>query len=149
NTGRAASATVAIMDGGEVVYAEGFGMADRERGIPATPETRFNIGSVSKVVAATAIMPPVDAGSVDLAAPATRYLPGFTMADPRYEDITVRMLLSHTSGLNGTLYTGSFGYAYNPHVHEELLEALSLAHLRHAPGAMAVYTNDGFTLAEM
>lgn len=149
NSGRASSATVAIMDNGEIVYAEGFGMADRERSIPVDPRTRFNIGSVSKVFDAVAIVLLVDEGKVELDAPVTRYLPEFKMADPRYNDITVRMLLDHTSGLPGTAYVNNFGYAYNPQMGEETLDVLLRAHLRHAPGAMAVYTNDGFTLAEL
>lgn len=149
NTGRASSGTVAILDNGTVVYAEGFGAADREQSIPVTPETRFNIGSVSKVFVAVAVMLLVDEGKIDLDAPVIDYLPEFVMDDPRYTDITVRMLLSHTSGLNGTVYANNFGYASNPHVHDDTLQALSTARLRHAPGAMAVYTNDGFTLAEM
>lgn len=149
NSGRASSATVAIMDDGEIVYAEGFGMADRERSIPVDPETRFNIGSVSKVFDAVAIVLLVDEGKVELDAPVTGYLPEFRMADPRYKDITVRMLLEHTSGLPGTAYANNFGYAYNPQMGEETLDILSRAHLRHEPGAMAVYTNDGFTLAEL
>ena len=62
NSGRAGSATVAILDGGEVVYAEGFAMANREDSVPVDPTTVFNIGSVSKVYTATAVMLLVDEG---------------------------------------------------------------------------------------
>lgn len=113
------------------------------------PVLQPNIGSISKVFDAVAIVLLVDEGKVELDAPVTRYLPEFTMADPRYEAITVRMLLDHTSGLPGTAYANNFGYAYNPQMGDEMLDILSRAHLRHDPGAMAVYTNDGFTLAEL
>lgn len=149
NSGRAGSATVAILDGGEVVYAEGFAMANREDSVPVDPTTVFNIGSVSKVYTATAVMLLVDEGKIDLDAPAVRYLPEFVMADPRYVDITVRMLLSHSSGLPGSIVAGNFGFQYNTAMHEETLTVLSRTRLKHDPGAAAVYCNDGFTLAEM
>ena len=149
NSGRAGSATVAILDGGEVVYAEGFAMANREDSVPVDPTTVFNIGSVSKVYTATAVMLLVDEGKIDLDATAVRYLPEFVMADPRYLDITVRMLLNHSSGLPGSIAAGNFGFQYNTAMHEETLAVLSRTRLKHDPGAAAVYCNDGFTLAEM
>lgn len=148
-SGTAGSATVAVMDNGEVVYSEGFGMADREKGIPVDPNTVFNIGSVSKMFIATSIMLLVDEGKVELDEPVTTYLPEFTMADERYTDITVRMLLNHTSGLPGSTFWGNVGSEYNESIYEELLATLSRSTLKHRPGELAVYCNDGFTLAEM
>ncbi len=149
NSGKASCATVALMVDGKIVYSEGFGMADREKSIPVDAKTVFNIGSTSKTFDAVAIMKLVDEGKVDLDAPVTQYLPEFTMADPRYKDITVRMCLDHTSGLPGTNYANNMGYAFNTPIYEETLADLSQAHLKADPGAMAPYCNDGFTLAEM
>jgi CubicO group peptidase (beta-lactamase class C family) len=149
NSGTACSATVAVMENDKIVYSEGFGMADRENSIPVTNQAIFNMGSISKVYCATAIMLLVDAGKVSLDNPVTQYLADFRMADPRYKDITVRMLLNHTSGLPGTSMANSFGFEENKDVFKDLLETLSTAHLKHAPGEMAIYCNDGFTLAEM
>src|SRR5512133_1360003 len=92
NSGKCGSATAAIMVDGKVVYAEGFGMANREKSIPVTPTTIFNIGSISKVYVATAIMLLVDDGKISLDKPVADYLPEFKMADVRYKKITVRML---------------------------------------------------------
>lgn len=147
--GRCASATAAIMVDGKVVYSEGFGMADRERGIPVDKNTLFNMGSVSKIYAAAAIMLLVDDGKVSLDDPVTGHLPEFKMADDRYKTITVRMLLNHTSGLPGTQGANAVGFAYNDKFQQETLDTLARAHLKHEPGAMAIYCNDGFTLAEM
>jgi len=149
NSGKAGSATVAIMDNGKIVYSEGFGMADREKSIPVDHNTLFNIGSISKVFDATAIMLLVDDGKVKLDDPVTRYLPEFTMMDPRYKDITVRMTLNHTSGLPGTTGLSNFGFEYNTDFFKQTLQNLSHSYLKHEPGAMAPYCNDGFTLAEM
>ena len=84
-SGTAGSATVAIMDGGKLIYAEGFGMADRETSTVVDENTVFNIGSISKLFAATSSMLLVDEGKVDLDEPVTTYLPGFAMADERYK----------------------------------------------------------------
>ncbi len=147
--GKCGSATAAIMVEGRLVYAEGFGMADRQRSIPVDRATLFNMGSIGKVYVAAAIMLLVDDGKVALDKPVTDYLPEFTMADDRYRQITVRMTLNHTSGLPGTEGANSFGFAYDDRVKRETLETLARARLKHAPGAMAVYCNDGFTLAEL
>ena len=147
--GKASSATVAITVDGATIYAEGFAMADREKAIPAGRYTLFNMGSISKVYVATAIMLLVDDGKVSLDRPVTDYLPRFTMADPRYRKITVRMLLNHTSGLPGTEGANSFGFRYDNAVKEETLATMARSRLKHDPGAMAVYCNDGFTLAEL
>ncbi|MDD4238778.1 MAG: beta-lactamase family protein [Desulfotomaculaceae bacterium] len=147
--GTASSATVAIMDNGKLIYAEGFGMADREKNIAVNKDTVFNIGSVSKMFAATSIMLLVDEGKVALDEPVTIYLPEFTMADERYKDITVRMLLNHSSGLPGSTFWNNLGFEYNQNIYEELLACLSRSTLKHRPGELAAYCNDGFTLAEM
>ncbi|MDA8088336.1 MAG: serine hydrolase [Nitrospiraceae bacterium] len=149
NSGKCGSATAAIMVDGQVVFAEGFGMADREKGIPVDKSTLFNIGSISKVYVAAAIMLLVDDGAVELDKPVTVYLPDFRMADERYKQITVRMLLNHTSGMPGTEGVNSFAYTYDDKVKQDTLNTLARSHLKHDPGAMAVYCNDGFTLAEI
>ncbi|MCX5806421.1 MAG: serine hydrolase [Proteobacteria bacterium] len=149
NSGKCGSVTTAITVNGKVVYAEGFGMANREKSIPVDTSTLFNIGSISKVYVATAIMQLVDDGKVLLDKPVIYYLPEFKMADDRYKKITVRMLLNHVSGLPGTEGSNSFGFKYDNNIKQETINTLARAHLKHAPGAMAVYCNDGFTLAEM
>ena len=149
NSGKCRSATAAVMVNGQVVYAEGFGMADRKKSVPVNKATLFNIGSISKVYVATAIMLLVDDGKVSLDKPVTDYLPEFRMADDRYRQITVRMTLNHASGIPGTAGLNSFGFRYEDNVKRETINMLSRSHLKHAPGAMAVYCNDGFTLAEM
>jgi CubicO group peptidase (beta-lactamase class C family) len=149
NSGKCGSATAAIMVDGKVVYAEGFGMANRDKSASVDTSTLFNIGSISKVYVATSIMLLVDDGKVSLDKPVTDYLPEFKMADNRYKKITVRMLLNHVSGMPGTEGSNSFGFKYDNNIKQETINTLARAHLKHAPGAMAVYCNDGFTLAEM
>jgi CubicO group peptidase (beta-lactamase class C family) len=149
NSGKASCASVAVLDGGDVVYSEGFGVADREKNLPVTPNTIFNMGSISKTFVSTAVMLLVDEGKVELDAPVVRYLSEFRMEDSRYRDITVRMLLNHTSGMPGTAYANNNGYEYFTETNEQTLEYLARSHLKAAPGETAPYCNDGFTLAEM
>ena len=92
----------------------------------------------------------VDRGLIELDAPLVRYLTDFRMADGEaYRDITVRMLLNHSSGLHGTYFLNVltivpfYGYA------AQFRDALANERLKHAPGEMAVYCNDGFTLIEL
>lgn len=147
--GNAGSASVAIMECGRLIYAEGFGMADRETSKAVDKDTLFNIGSISKVHCTLAVLLLVDDGKVRLDGPVSDYLPEFTMADERYKDITVRMLLNHSSGLPGTVGPNSFGFAYHADFYKDVLDILSKSNLKHRPGEMAIYCNDGFTLAEM
>jgi CubicO group peptidase (beta-lactamase class C family) len=91
--------SVAIVQGDQIIYLKGYGQADAS-GRPVTPQTPFIIGSISKTFTALAVMQLVEAGKVDLDAPAQRYLPWFRVADPQASaQITVRHLLNHTSGL--------------------------------------------------
>ena len=146
-SGQGSGVSVAIMAGGEFVLSEGIGVADRARNRLVDRQTRFNIGSVSKMFATVAILLLVDEGKVRLDAPVVRYLPEFTMMDARFSDITLRMLLNHSSGLPGSTFF--FGFEPDSSMHRLLLDTLKRSRLKHTPGAMSMYCNDGFTLAEM
>jgi CubicO group peptidase (beta-lactamase class C family) len=142
----AVAAAVAVMDGGRIVYSEGFGVADRASQAPVGPESPFNIGSTSKIFAALSVMLLADEGAVDLDGPVVTYLPEFVMADGRHRDITVRMLVNHASGLPGSTFL--FSYDDIGDAQQLLLETMREARLKHDPGAHSIYCNDGFTLAE-
>lgn len=145
--GHGSCATVAVMDEGRLVYSECFGAAERATNRPVDKNTRFNIGSTSKMFGAAAILLLVDDGKVSLDEKICRYVPEFTMKDPRYRDITVRMIFNHSSGLPGSTFY--FGYKTSGDMHKLLLENLRDMRLKHAPGEMSMYCNDGFTLAEI
>ncbi len=87
--------SIAIALGGDVIYANGFGMADGPKGMAATPDTVYQWGSITKTVTATAIMQLRDQGLLDLDDPVSDYLDYFPAQFP----ITVRHLLGHSSGL--------------------------------------------------
>ncbi len=146
-TGCGGGAAVAVIDRGKIVYSECFGAADRAKNSMVNKYTRFNIGSTSKMFVTAAVMMLVDDGKIHLDDPVVKYLPEFTMKDPRHKDITVRMLFNHSSGMPGT--STPTGYEIDGGTHKTLLDCLKRAYLKHEPGAMSMYCNDGFTLAEI
>lgn len=96
-----ASLTIGISVNGKTVLEEGFGYADIARKIPATPDTRYSLASISKPITATAVMQLVERGKLDLNAPANRYLTHgkLTGLAGSAESATIARVLSHTSGL--------------------------------------------------
>ena len=148
--GGAQSLQYALWQDGEIVLTGHVGDFSRSENRLMTGEELYGIGSVSKIYTTVAVMQLVEDGKVSLDAPVTRYLPDFKMADERYKDITVRMLLNHSSGILGTGLSGAmlFGEA-STEAHDTLLEKLSTQRLAADPGAFSVYCNDGFTLAEL
>lgn len=88
------SAAVAV--DGKVVWAEGFGLADVENQVPVTPESRFRLGSISKLITAAAVARLVETGKLDLDAPVQRYVPSFP---DKGQPITPRQLAGHLAGI--------------------------------------------------
>src|SRR5262249_12609316 len=79
-----------VIKNGEVVKMNGFGFADIEHGVPVTPDTVFDLASVTKQITATAIMRLVDQGKIKVDDPISQYLPG---SPGRWNRITIRHLL--------------------------------------------------------
>lgn len=140
----------AMMDGGEIVESGVGGVYSKRENRLLTTENLYGIGSTSKMFTTAAMMRLADQGKVDLDCPVTDYIPEFTMADERYKDITVRMLLNHSSGLMGSTYGNGFLFDdADTQAHDTLLADLATQTLKADPGAFSVYCNDGFTLAEL
>ena len=90
-------AAVAVVRDDEIVFAQGFGHADDD-GREVTPQTPFELASVSKSLTAIAVMQQVEAGNLALDAPVRTYLPWFDDDQPALSEVTVRDLLGHQSG---------------------------------------------------
>ncbi len=91
---------VAVALDGETVYEDGYGLRDRERGLPVTPETIFGIGSLTKSFTTLSIMQLADAGNLSVNDPVVKFLPEFRVPRPKSEaPITLHHLMSHCSGL--------------------------------------------------
>ena len=96
-SGKAPGVAGAVAVRGAIVWAEGFGFADVEARIPATADTRFGLGSISKVLTMAAAVRLADRGVLDLDAPIERYLKDFPHPG---RGITIRRLAAHQSGLS-------------------------------------------------
>ena len=147
-SGAASNASVAIMDHGVIVYQEAFGITNRAQSLAVTTSSQFNIGSISKLFVTTAILELVDQGKVVLDQPVQQYLPEFKMLDERYKQITVRMLLNHSAGFAGTNYYMADCTEPNPDYIAQTIAVLQHGYLKSNPGAISLYCNDGFTLAQ-
>ena len=94
--------SAAFIKDGELVSVFVCGTQDGNLEKPATIDDLFAIGSISKLYCTLAVMKLVEMGKVALDIPVVEYLPRFTMKDGRYKQITLRMLLDHSSGMPGT-----------------------------------------------
>jgi CubicO group peptidase (beta-lactamase class C family) len=94
--------SVAVVKGDRVVWERGFGFADLATSSPATPRTSYLWFSMTKIVTATAVMRLAEEGKLDLDAPADEYFRGFKIVS-QPTPVTVRHLLSHSSGLANPL----------------------------------------------
>ncbi len=143
---------LAIVKGDQIVYMKGYGQADPS-GRPATPQTPFLIGSITKPFTALAIMQLVDAGKVDIDAPVQRYIPWFRVADPQASaQITVRMLINQTSGLPGdpTQVTWTtWTWQNTPDAIERYVRLLAKVKLAFPPGQSFTYANDNYATLGM
>jgi CubicO group peptidase (beta-lactamase class C family) len=93
--------SIALIDGNETVWSQGFGYADKENAIAATTETPYLIGSTTKVFTGTAIMQLVEQGKVNIDKPIQEYIPElkYKTRFPDAPPITVQSLMTHHSGL--------------------------------------------------
>lgn len=101
--------SIALADDSGVIWTRGFGFADEARQVPATDQTLFPVGALSKLFTAGEILKLAGEGKVDLDAPVQRYLPGFAIHS-RFKGakpITVRSLLANHSGLPAFLMRGT------------------------------------------
>jgi CubicO group peptidase (beta-lactamase class C family) len=88
--------SVAIGVDHELSYEKGYGLADVENNVPATPDTIYRLASISKMLTGTAVMQLVEQGKIDLAAPIQKYVPKFP---EKQAPITCELLLKHQSGI--------------------------------------------------
>lgn len=135
---------MAVVKDGQVVVARGYGRASLELDVPVTPETVFEIGSITKQFTAAAIMLLVEEGKVRLDDKISAYLSGLTEA---WANVTVRHLLTHTSGIKS--YTSVVNFltlCRNDHTPEEIIRMVSEFPLEFQPGEKWAYNNTGYYL---
>ena len=147
--------SLALVSDDEIVWKQGFGYADKENQVPATAETVYMLGSISKTLTAVGVLQLVDKGVINLSDPIADYLPGFEM-NPRYVDqrseMTIERILNHHSGIPGDLLNAAFVTKnwndWEIGLYKEwLLDYLQGDYPSHRPGEVASYSNTGYILA--
>ena len=153
-------AAVAVIRNGEVVHARGYGLADAEAHVPMTAQTVLNVASVAKPVAAWGVMALVENGQIHLDAPVNRYLKRLQITSDSFgvNGVTVRRLLSHTSGLSRGSYPGYLPGTEVPDLVSTLKGDVSPptssgmiheARLVHAPGSKQAYSGTAYGVLEV
>ncbi|HEV2615510.1 MAG TPA: serine hydrolase domain-containing protein [Candidatus Acidoferrales bacterium] len=133
---------LAVVRDGKIVKAKGYGLADIELNVPVMPQTVFESGSIGKQFAATAVMMLVEERKIGLDDKITKYFPD---EPATWRDITVRNLLSHTSGIKN--YTDGKEVNYRQDYTEgELLKMAESTPLDFLPGTGWNYSNTGYVV---
>lgn len=157
-------AQLAISRHDSLLYARGFGYADKDRKIPMEPSYIMRMASVSKLVTATGIMKLRDMGKIRLSDKVfgpkgilndTFYVN--SIRDKRYFDITVEQLLRHKAGFTNyagdaifsTRYIMQQNHLTTPPDHRTLLRIVLRRHLGYTPGTAQRYCNIGYTLLSL
>ncbi|MEV7098736.1 serine hydrolase [Amycolatopsis sp. NPDC051045] len=141
---RVPGASLGILRGADQVLA-GHGVLNTATGVEVTDDSVFQIGSITKVWTATVVLQLVDEGRVDLDAPVADVLPELRLADPDVtKQVTLRHLLTHTSGIDGDVFTDT---GRGDDCVEKFVGLLDQVAQTHPLGATLSYCNSGFVLA--
>lgn len=136
--------SVLVARGDEVLLDRGYGLANREWGIPNAGDTKFRLGSVTKQFTAVAIMLLVEGGKVDLDAPVKTFIPD---APATWDGVTVRHLLTHTGGIPDFTRDADFGtWNTQPATLVQLIGRFRDRPLDFQPGEQWSYSNSGYIL---
>jgi D-alanyl-D-alanine carboxypeptidase len=138
-------ATLMVMRNGKVSFVRAFGVRDVERSLPVRTDTFFEIGSITKQFTAASIMRLQEAGKLEIDRPLSDYLPDA----PHAKEITLRQLLTHTSGLHD-YFDGPPAQvdrlAAKPISYRDLIARVAALPLDFPPGSKWSYSNTGYLL---
>lgn len=151
---RIPGAAVALVYRGEVVWSKGYGVANKATGEAVTPETVFQAASISKSVTAWGVMRLVEEGKLVLDAPVEGYLTRWHLPASQFDrsGVTIRRLLSHTSGLSVRGYAGLQSVQPLPNLEQSLsgdTRGGGAVHLEMQPGSGFSYSGGGYTVLQL
>jgi Beta-lactamase class C and other penicillin binding proteins len=133
--------SIAVVKNGEVIKAKGYGLANVELNVPAAPETVYQSGSVGKQFTATLVMMLVEEGKMSLDDHISKYIAD---APDIWKAITIRHLLTHTSGISNKLYEQiNMRQDYSE---DELVKKIAAVPLDFQPGEKWNYSNPGYVM---
>lgn len=136
--------SLAVVKDGRVIKARGYGLANVELNVPATKDTVYDIASIGKQFTATAVMMLVEDGKIGLDDRITNYLSDLP---PAWSEITIRQLLTHTSGIRDYPSLPNFGELNKfPVTTAQLVKMLADYPLEFRPGEKWRYCNIGYHL---
>lgn len=132
---------LAVLQNGELVLSRGYGKSNVELGVPVTPATVFQSGSVGKQFTATLTMMLVEEGKLELDVSIARYFPQLPKS---WKGVTIRRLLTHTAGISSSFYEKvNFRLDYSE---DDLLKRMFATPLDFTPGEQFEYSNAGYIL---
>jgi CubicO group peptidase (beta-lactamase class C family) len=131
--------SIAVVQDGKVVKAQGYGLANVELNVAATPETIYQSGSIGKQFTATLVMMLIEEGKMGLEDPVSKYIPE---APAIWKDITLHRLLTHTSGISNGLYAHMD--MRKDYTEDELIQLIAAQPLDFQPGEKWNYSNPGY-----
>lgn len=137
---------IGLVSKGKVFYAKGFGVKDLETQEPVSTKSIFHMASVAKTFVATAIIQLVEQNKVQLEDPIIKHLPYFKLKDERYKDITIKQMLTHTSGMPDVLFYNWRNPEYDKGALEKYVKSLKNKKLKFAPGEKFRYSNMAFNI---
>jgi len=132
--------SMAVVDGSSVVWSHGFGFQDAKREVPATADTVYRVGSVSKLFTDIAVMQLVEEGKLTLDAPVQQYVPQFKPRNELGIPLTLRQLMSHRSGLVRESPVGNYFDPTQPSL-SATVASLNLTSLVYKPETRTKYSN--------
>jgi CubicO group peptidase (beta-lactamase class C family) len=136
---------IGVIQDDQLVYAHGFGVKNLAHNHdPVTPRSLFHMASITKTFVATSIMQLVEVGKINLDTPVVQYVPYFRVADDRYQTITVRQMVTHTSGMPDVEDYEWDKPQYDDGALERYVRSLSNQKLIFAPGTNFRYSNMAF-----
>ena len=138
---------IGIVENNRLVYTHAFGVTHLRRpSDPLTTRSLFHMASITKPFVATSIMQLMERGIIDLDAPVVKYLPYFRLADDRYNQITVRQMVTHTSGMPDVENYEWDKPQYDDAALERYVRSLTNQKLLFAPGERVQYSNMAFEI---
>jgi CubicO group peptidase (beta-lactamase class C family) len=137
--------SLAVVRGGKAVKLAGYGLANVELNVPVTPDTIFQIQSITKTFTSTAILMLCEEGKVSLSDPIGKYLDG---TPESWKKITIRHLLSHTSGIKDFINEPTASIRLDVS-EEDVLKATAPRPLNFQPGEKYAYSNTNYHLLAM
>jgi CubicO group peptidase (beta-lactamase class C family) len=140
---RSPGAAVLVSKDGKTLFERGYGYASLEHRVKITPQTKFRIGSITKQFTAAAILRLQEQGKLDVSDPLSKYIPDY----PKGNEVTLRHLLTHTSGMHS--YTDKPDLLQTvtvPVKTEDLIQSFKNDPYDFEPGARWAYCNSGYFL---